>query len=67
MHESEAALYETCASCASEVLASERAYAFGDSVVCYECSLARGGIYDDVHDRWTRTPDVAELRRGEGF
>jgi hypothetical protein len=61
MHQSEAAQLEICASCGTEVLSIERAYAFEESVVCYECSLARGGAYDEVHDRWTRTPDVADL------
>jgi hypothetical protein len=65
MHQSEAALYQTCASCATEVLTTERCYAFDDSVLCFECSIARGGAYDELHDRWTRSPDVADLRTAE--
>ncbi len=61
MHTTEAAQYEICASCGTEVLSSERAYAFEESVLCYECSLARGGVYDELHDRWTSAPDVSDL------
>ncbi len=61
MHRSEEAEYEICASCATEVRSVERAYAYDDSVLCYECGLARGGAYDEQHDRWTRAPDVSDL------
>jgi hypothetical protein len=66
MHSSEQAQYEICASCGTELLASERAYAFErapleDAVLCYECALARGGAYDEIHDRWTKAPDVSDL------
>jgi predicted RNA-binding Zn-ribbon protein involved in translation (DUF1610 family) len=65
MHRSEAAEYDTCASCGSEVRAAERAYAFDGSVLCYECGIARGGAYDEQHDRWARAPDVSDLRSNE--
>ncbi len=61
MHRSEEAEYELCASCGTEVRATDRAYAFDDSVLCFECAIARGGAYDEQHDRWTRAPDVSDL------
>lgn len=65
MHRSEEAEYEVCASCGAEVRAAERAFAFEGLVLCYECGLARGGAYDEAQDRWTREPDVSDLRTNE--
>jgi hypothetical protein len=65
MHRSEALEFEVCASCAAEVAPEQRTYAFDESVLCYECGLARGGSYDEVHDRWTRAPDVSDLSHTE--
>ncbi|HEY8427252.1 MAG TPA: hypothetical protein VIL20_02715 [Sandaracinaceae bacterium] len=61
MHRSEALEYEICASCGAEVRSAERAFAFESSVLCYECAISRGGIYDELHDRWTRAPDLEGL------
>ncbi len=66
MHRSEEAQYETCASCGTELLPAERAFAFEravseDAVLCYSCAIERGGAYDEVYDRWTKSPDVADL------
>jgi hypothetical protein len=61
MHTSEAVEYEICASCGTEVLPTERPYAFEDQVLCYECAIARGGVYDETHDHWDRPPDVSDL------
>jgi hypothetical protein len=61
MHRSESEEYEVCANCGTELLPSERAYAFEDSVLCYECAQARGGEYDETHDQWTTAPDISGL------
>ncbi len=66
MHRSEEALHETCASCGAEVLSTERPFAFetcdGEpAVLCYACAVARGGSYEEPHDRWVRAPDVVDL------
>lgn len=61
MHRSEAAEYELCASCGCEVRPAERAYAFEETILCYECAVKRGGVYDELHDRWTTTPSLEGL------
>jgi hypothetical protein len=66
MHRSEEALQDICASCGAEVLSLERIFAFetGDdepAVLCAACAMARGGQYEELHDRWVRAPDVTDL------
>lgn len=40
----------------------DRVYAVGsDDVLCMACSLARGGNYDEVEDRWVVPPRVDDL------
>ncbi|MCZ7681839.1 MAG: hypothetical protein M5U28_24820 [Sandaracinaceae bacterium] len=61
MHRSEAVEYEVCASCGAEVRSAERAFAFEESVLCYECAVKRGGAYDETQDRWTCAPSLEGL------
>lgn len=61
MHRSEAVEYEVCASCGTEVRSAERAFAFEESVLCYECAVKRGGAYDETHDRWEVAPSLEGL------
>jgi hypothetical protein len=52
-----------CAECGDEIApATDEAFAFGETgVLCLECALQRGGVYDALEDRWTRTPDLSGL------
>ncbi len=65
MHRSEAdALSLTrCISCASEIsFARDRAFAITDEdALCYACAIDRGGVYDELHDRWTKPADASGL------
>ncbi len=61
MHGTEALECEVCASCGTDVRSAERAFAFEGSVLCWECAMKRGGEYDELHDRWTKAPDVSDL------
>ena len=52
-----------CWECGATVSPSEDAvYQFGDkAVLCLECSIKRGGEYDDAEERWTRPPSLDAL------
>lgn len=64
MHRSEAVLLTPCVACGAEVSPQDRAYAFGDDeLLCFTCSTARNGVFDENHDRWVVEPDVADLNR----
>lgn len=41
----------------------ERGFAYGPDgeVLCYGCAIVRGGVYDEIHDRWLKPPDVSGL------
>ena len=40
----------------------DRVYAVGcEDVLCMTCSLARGGAYDEVEDRWVVVPRFDDL------
>lgn len=67
MHRSEIQNLATCALCGAELsVAGDRRYAFGsDGVLCYACAVERGGVYDELHDRWTQDADTSGLERGD--
>ena len=52
-----------CSDCGSSVSPqNDRVYAFGtDGVLCMECSLRRGGAWDETKQRWTVPPRVDDL------
>lgn len=52
-----------CTNCGRGVSESEgEAYAFGtQSLLCFECAVARGGRYDEGGRRWTVAPRVEDL------
>jgi hypothetical protein len=54
---------DLCGVCGASVAAeTESAYSFGTgSVLCFECSIARGGRFDAGRDIWDPPPDVAGL------
>jgi hypothetical protein len=41
----------------------ERGYPYGSlGLVCWDCSLRRGGTYDWREDCWSRAPDLTGIR-----
>jgi hypothetical protein len=53
-----------CADCGASTFATDRAYEFGsEQLLCWQCAERRGGRYDAHQERWSRAPDVADLRR----
>lgn len=63
MRRSEASEYEFCADCGAEVHVSrDRTYALDAArVLCFACAVKRGGAYDEQHDLWVESPDLADL------
>jgi hypothetical protein len=57
-----------CMECGKTVdLEGERCFAITDEVVlCYTCSVRRGGAYDSADDKWVVAPRLGNLGRGEG-
>ncbi len=53
----------TCEECGGTVSpAGDRVFALGcEAVLCMECTLRRGGVYDETDDRWTVAPKVDDL------
>jgi hypothetical protein len=68
MHREEAERLSPCADCGAEIDPRvERAYAFGSAgVLCWECAVRRGGMYDGQRETWTTPPRVGDLG-AEGF
>ena len=62
MHRDEAEQIGSCADCNAPTTPGDRGYAFGTTgLLCWECAVRRGGSYEADEDRWTRSPDVADL------
>ncbi len=63
MRRSEDYELDSCAACGGEVHVSrDRTYALdAERVLCFACAVQRGGSYDEQHDLWRETPDVADL------
>lgn len=54
---------ETCAQCGAPVaLEFERGFAVDtDRLLCWGCSIERGGEYDAELDRWVVAPNILDL------
>jgi hypothetical protein len=54
-----------CVGCGEPVApAVDRMFAVGnDDVLCMTCCLSRGGVYDELEDRWVDLPRVDDLLR----
>ncbi|MCK6534585.1 MAG: hypothetical protein L6Q84_16545 [Polyangiaceae bacterium] len=63
MHQTESTELTQCAECGAEIAPGpDRAFAYSDEdVICYECSVKRGGVWDALHERWEKDPDLAGL------
>lgn len=55
--------FEDCFDCGATVSVHGTAtYVVGDgTVLCIDCAMKRGGIYDELRDQWTQQPSVADL------
>jgi hypothetical protein len=63
MHREEYDEVVRCAGCGAEVQGSrDRCFAFGeDSLLCWDCAIARGGEYEPEIETWVRPPDMTGL------
>jgi len=63
MHTQEFRELTDCCDCGAVIEAeAERPFTVSDDeVLCFECAVRRGGVYDAAEDRWTVAPDVADL------
>jgi hypothetical protein len=62
MHRSETEELIQCLACGAEIsIDRDRSFAITqDDGLCFACALKRGGVYDELHDTWTRAPDVTD-------
>ncbi len=65
MHRSEEESWSSCVACGADVVPTvDRCFRFGESgVLCYACSIERGGSYDEGRDVWRSAPRVEDVRR----
>lgn len=63
MHRSEQADLMDCIECGSTIdPVADRPFAITDEIVlCYACSLRRGGEYDTVQEKWSKAPRLEGL------
>lgn len=52
-----------CSDCNKELFPEvEHCFAITDELLlCYECSVRRGGAYDELHDKWARAPRLEDV------
>ena len=68
MHQSEADQHQPCVACGTGVLPCDRTYAIGnEDLLCFACSTAREGYYDEHEERWIVDPYVADLYKRDGL
>ena len=55
--------FVSCLECGASVApAVDRVFPVGcEDVICMECALKRGGIYDENEDRWETEPRIDDL------
>lgn len=63
MDEEELDELDECVDCGATVdVETDPSFPFGSrGVLCLECAIRRGGIYDADEDRWTSPPDLRGL------
>jgi hypothetical protein len=51
-----------CNDCGAEVTpGADRTYSISpELILCFECAVKRGGIYEEREDRWLKEPDVSD-------
>ena len=63
MHNQERDELAECCDCGATIApTTDRAFVIQDTaVLCFDCAVKRGGVYDGREDRWTVPPRVADL------
>jgi hypothetical protein len=63
MHRSEASELVVCSDCGASVSSGQdREFEFGGALVlCFDCSLRRGGRYDEARDLWSHAPTFDDI------
>lgn len=63
MHMEEHESLMACDNCGAEIWPErDRGYVVGpNDVLCFECAVARGGVFDEVNDQWVVSPELSEL------
>jgi len=63
MHSQELTELTDCCDCGAAIAAAtDRSFAVSDEeVLCFDCAVRRGGVYDALWERWTLVPNVAGL------
>jgi hypothetical protein len=63
MHRDEADQLDSCAECGAQIRPNtDRGYSgSGGVVLCFDCAVARGGVFDADEDRWSAAPSVGDL------
>lgn len=53
---------DVCKGCGDPLDVLNERYAYGGhSVLCWNCAVERGGIYDGEHECWVNEPDVQDV------
>lgn len=61
MHRSEEDV-EVCADCGAVVRDGDRSFRFSEAgVLCAECTIRRGGVYEALRDAWSEEPSLEGL------
>jgi len=62
MHQQDEDDLVTCSDCGAEIgLRRDRGYRVGPAeVLCFECALAQGGVYDEASGEWIVPPEVGD-------
>ncbi len=63
VHDPEASTVAICSQCGDEISPElERGFLVGpDEILCFECAVARGAVYDEVSEAWVVAPDSTEV------
>jgi hypothetical protein len=62
MYATEDEEYAFCAACNRDVSRADQVYPFGkDALLCFDCAVARHGIYEELLGRWTLAPRLDDL------
>jgi hypothetical protein len=66
MHRSDKSDLVVCSDCGASVNSGcDREFEFGGTLVlCFECSLNRGGRYDEAKDLWSHAPTFDDIEPG---
>ncbi|HEX7480356.1 MAG TPA: hypothetical protein VF331_21325 [Polyangiales bacterium] len=66
MHRCETEQLINCLVCGAETsIDLDRSFALSEVTgLCFACAVARGGVYDALHDTWSKSPDLSAFPLG---